>query len=90
MNALVSNKTPSLRGTVRIPGDKSISHRAVMLNAAARGSARVTNFAAGADCASTVEVVRALDIVRHCAREQVHPRAAPARRAGRGGAGAGG
>ncbi len=51
-----------LRGTVDIPGDKSISHRAVIFNAVAEGSARITNFLTGADCLSTIACVRALGV----------------------------
>ena len=43
-----------------IPGDKSITHRAVMFNAAARGSAVITNALAGEDCLSTINCMRAL------------------------------
>ncbi len=51
-----------LRGTISPPGDKSISHRAVMLNSVANGVARITNYSTGADCASTVEVLRGLGV----------------------------
>jgi len=51
-----------LTGTVRVPGDKSISHRAVMLASIAEGVTRITNFAPGEDCASTVECMRALGV----------------------------
>ena len=63
-----------LRGTVDIPGDKSISHRAVIFNAVAEGSARITNFLTGADCLSTIACVRALgvDVVRE--GSEVHVR----------------
>ena len=43
---LMQAKMP-LRGEVKIPGDKSISHRAVMFGALADGTTRVTNFFAG-------------------------------------------
>lgn len=49
-----------LRGEVAVPGDKSITHRAVMLNAIARGTATVTGAGLGADCLSTASCVRAL------------------------------
>lgn len=49
-----------LDGEVRVPGDKSISHRALMLNAAADGEARVTGLSVGADVASTASCLRAL------------------------------
>ncbi|WP_298816532.1 3-phosphoshikimate 1-carboxyvinyltransferase [Chloroflexus sp.] len=49
-----------LRGVIHVPGDKSISHRAVLLNAVATGTAHITNFLPGADCLSSVACVRAL------------------------------
>lgn len=52
----------SLRGSVNIPGDKSISHRAIMLGALAEGSTEITNFLEGADCLSTIECFRELGI----------------------------
>lgn len=48
------------RGEVAVPGDKSISHRAVMFGALAEGTTRVRNFLAGEDCLSTVGCLRAL------------------------------
>lgn len=47
-------------GSLRVPGDKSISHRYAMLAALAKGQSRFDNFAPGADCASTLGCVRAL------------------------------
>lgn len=52
----------SLRGSVKIPGDKSISHRAIMLGALAEGSTEITNFLEGADCLSTIDCFRELGI----------------------------
>jgi 3-phosphoshikimate 1-carboxyvinyltransferase len=49
-----------LAGRIEVPGDKSISHRAVLFNAVARGQARITNFSPGADCGSSVRCVEAL------------------------------
>jgi 3-phosphoshikimate 1-carboxyvinyltransferase len=51
-----------LDGEVRLPGDKSISHRALMLNAVADGPARVRGLSPGADVASTAGCVRALGV----------------------------
>jgi len=51
-----------LRGEVVLPGDKSISHRAVILNSVAEGKAKVENFSPGADCWSTVSCLRELGI----------------------------
>src|SRR5277367_6744318 len=47
-------------GSLRVPGDKSISHRYAMLAALAGGTSRFDNFAPGADCASTLTCVHAL------------------------------
>ena len=51
-----------LRGTIQPPGDKSISHRAAMLNALADGEAVIHNFLPGDDCLSTLGVLRALGV----------------------------
>lgn len=50
----------TIAGALRMPGDKSISHRYAMLAALASGPSRFQNFSSGADCASTLECVRAL------------------------------
>lgn len=47
-------------GSLRLPGDKSISHRYAMLGAFAEGTSRFTNFSTGADCASTLAAMQAL------------------------------
>jgi 3-phosphoshikimate 1-carboxyvinyltransferase len=47
-------------GSLRLPGDKSISHRYAMLGAFAEGITRLTNFSTGADCASTLACMQAL------------------------------
>jgi 3-phosphoshikimate 1-carboxyvinyltransferase len=51
-----------LRGTLRLPGDKSISHRYAMLAAIASGESRIRNYSTGADCQSTLACVQALGI----------------------------
>jgi len=50
----------TVRGSVRLPGDKSISHRYAMLGAVAAGATRLDNFSTAADCASTLGCVEAL------------------------------
>jgi len=50
----------NLNGSVKLPGDKSISHRYGMLGAFAEGTSRFTNFSTGADCASTLACMQAL------------------------------
>ena len=52
----------SLSGILRVPGDKSISHRAVMLGAIADGVTEITGFLEGADAISTMQIVRALGV----------------------------
>lgn len=51
-----------LTGRIRVPGDKSISHRSIMLGAIADGTTRVTGFLEGADAISTMNVFRALGV----------------------------
>lgn len=51
-----------LKGTIKVPGDKSISHRSVMFGALAQGRTEVTNFLPGADCLSTIRCFRQLGI----------------------------
>jgi 3-phosphoshikimate 1-carboxyvinyltransferase len=52
----------AIRGSVRVPGDKSISHRAALFNALGEGHARISNFSPGADCGSTLGCLRALGV----------------------------
>ena len=51
-----------LRGEISVPGDKSISHRAVMFGALAKGTTEVTHFLQGADCLSTIDCFRRMGI----------------------------
>ncbi|CAN5299836.1 3-phosphoshikimate 1-carboxyvinyltransferase [soil metagenome] len=50
----------SVTGELRVPGDKSITHRALMLAAAAQGESRLLGLLSGADCQSTASALRAL------------------------------
>ena len=52
----------ALTGEIRLPGDKSISHRYAMIAAIAEGTSRIRNYSTGADCHSTLGCVRALGI----------------------------
>lgn len=52
----------ALQGEVIVPGDKSISHRAVMLGAIAEGDTVIENFLPGEDCLSTIDCMRKLGI----------------------------
>ncbi len=51
-----------LRGELRVPGDKSITHRAFLFNAMARGEARVRGYSTSEDCAATLRCLRALGV----------------------------
>jgi 3-phosphoshikimate 1-carboxyvinyltransferase len=51
-----------VHGEVAVPGDKSISHRALLLAAVARGESRLRGVLPGADCRSTAHVLRALGV----------------------------
>lgn len=59
---LTLKKAASLKGEVTIPGDKSISHRAVMFGSLAKGDTHITNFLQGADCLSTIACFRKMGI----------------------------
>ena len=61
MKHLQTNVT-SLRGTLYVPGDKSISHRAVMLGSIASGTTTISNFLAGEDCLSTIDCFRKMGV----------------------------
>ena len=59
---MIFKKHSPLKGEITVPGDKSISHRAVMFGALAEGTTEVTNFLQGADCLSTISCFRRLGI----------------------------
>jgi len=54
--------SPPLRGTARVPGDKSISHRALMLAAMARGRSRIAGLSEGEDVRATAAALRAMGV----------------------------
>ena len=56
------NKMRSVKGEITVPGDKSISHRAVMLGALADGTTHISGFLKGADCLSTIDCFRKMGI----------------------------
>ena len=51
-----------LKGEINIPGDKSISHRSIMLGAIAQGTTEITHFLKGADCLSTIRCFRDMGV----------------------------
>ena len=52
----------ALRGTIRVPGDKSISHRAIMLGALAEGKTRIKGFLEGEDSLATLKAFRMMGL----------------------------
>lgn len=67
---MIITKASRLSGEITIPGDKSISHRTIMLGALANGTTEVTNFLQGADCLSTIDCFQKMGIEiensQHC------------------------
>ena len=62
-----------LEGELILPGDKSISHRAAILNSLASGEAEIVNFAPGKDCWSTVSCLKAMGVKIHKKPPQDNP-----------------
>lgn len=56
------NQSTGLRGTITVPGDKSISHRAIMFGALANGVTHITGFLMGEDCLSTIDCFRRMGV----------------------------
>ena len=67
MQNLKINTARPLKGEIQVPGDKSISHRAVMIGSIAKGETVIDNFLASADCLATINCFRKLGI-------QIEPR----------------
>src|SRR5437667_62836 len=61
-STIVIRPARNVSGSVRLPGDKSISHRYAMLAGIAEGKSRLENFSTGADCASTLICLKALGV----------------------------
>jgi len=77
MTDVVVKPARNILGSIRLPGDKSISHRYGMLGALADGTTRLRNFSTGADCASTLACMAALGarIERNDGEIAIHGRA---------------
>lgn len=62
-----TQKAKKLKGAITIPPDKSISHRAAMFAALSKGKVNIKNYSRGADCHSTLNIIKQLgcDIVFH-------------------------
>lgn len=70
-NKTVTPHAKGLKGTIKVPGDKSISHRAVMFGALAKGTTTVEGFLPGADCLSTISCFQKLGVSIEQAEERV-------------------
>ena len=62
MTLTLSYSNPSLKGTIQVPGDKSISHRAIMFGSMASGTTTVEGFLLGDDCLSTISCFQKLGV----------------------------
>ena len=62
-HAIAVSPVRAIGGVLRVPGDKSISHRYALFSALADGESTVANYAPGADCASTLACVNALGAI---------------------------
>ncbi len=60
---MIIRPAKNMLGAIRLPGDKSISHRYAMLGGIAEGTTRLSNFSTGADCASTVSCLQQLGCI---------------------------
>ena len=59
---IIASPGRDVGGSIRVPGDKSISHRALMLGALAEGQTIIRDFLAGEDCLATLAALRALGV----------------------------
>ncbi len=62
LSTLVVPRAPGLAGTVRVPGDKSVTHRAILLGALARGTTEIHHPGTGEDNLATLRAVQALGV----------------------------
>jgi 3-phosphoshikimate 1-carboxyvinyltransferase len=62
VESIIINKNNRLRGTIYPPGDKSISHRAIIFGSLARGKSKITNFCPGDDTLNTLKAFQSLGI----------------------------
>ena len=69
---LIINKSNSLIGTIEIPGDKSISHRSIILGSLTKGNLTITNFLKSDDCLATVEAMKSLGSDIEINNDKVH------------------
>ncbi len=66
---LVLEKVRKLKGDISVPGDKSISHRSLILGSIAQGETRIYNFLNSLDCLKTLECMQALGVEIELAKD---------------------
>lgn len=72
MSHYVAQPVAGVAGAVRVPGDKSVSHRALMLGSIAEGTTEVRGFLESEDCLATMKAMRALGVrVEHTGAQEV-------------------
>ena len=62
MSSIIASESRQLEGSIRVPGDKSISHRAVILGAIAVGESKIQHLLEGEDVLATVAAFRAMGV----------------------------
>ncbi len=72
MSSLTITPKGPLRGTVHVPGDKSITHRALILSALAEGDSTIRGYCRGEDCLNTLSALQKLGIPIEVEPDQVH------------------
>ena len=72
MSSLTITPHGPLRGTVHVPGDKSITHRALILSALAEGASTIHGYCRGEDCLNTLSSLQKLGIPIEVQPEQIH------------------
>src|SRR5215469_16654169 len=77
-DSVVIHPAKAINGSVRLPGDKSISHRYAMLGGIADGTTKLDNFSTGADCSSTLGCLNGLGVEweRNASSVVIHGRGA--------------
>lgn len=83
-SAVTITPARSIRGHLRVPGDKAISHRYALLAALAEGPSHIFNFAPGGDCRSTLSCLRQLGVDATDGRARADGPASPTTVMGRG------
>ena len=62
MNSIISNKSVNLSGEIKVPGDKSISHRALIIGSTVNGKIKIRNLLESEDVLATANALRQLDV----------------------------